>query len=224
MLSIICSPNTWLSLFISPPLPSFSLLSPERSVSLLLLNSMRLYWHRKQTSLSFSDWLCSTGASALPGALSLSYRYSTWVQQPSKHTQQGSHSQLDGHHSQHQPVSSICDNCNRAVHHNEVVQTVEWFSKLQLLGRFSRKLLWTEMLIGTMLMVAVMVTQLQIGSLMSVCSHLLCRCKEAVSGSWVLNLHHVIVIVVHGVEVNLPDIQVHLEKNFSFFFMNLFWI
>lgn len=62
------------------------------------------------TSLFSLDWLSSIGASALPGALSLSHCYSAWVQQPSKYTQQGSHSQLDGHHSQHQPVSLISNN------------------------------------------------------------------------------------------------------------------
>lgn len=45
------------------------------------------------------------GAAALPGPVPLPHRHRPRVQQPSKHSQQSSHPQLDGHHRQHQPVS-----------------------------------------------------------------------------------------------------------------------
>lgn len=58
------------------------------------------------TLLSCSvGWHSCIGAAAVPGSISLPHCNSAWIQQPSKYTQQSSHSQLDGHNSQHQPVS-----------------------------------------------------------------------------------------------------------------------
>lgn len=93
-----------------PCFPWYLIVSLHPSVSLLFLHSLCTHWNTPSLYFSLSllpsDWLSSIGASALPGTLSLSHRDSARVQQPSKYTQQGSHSQLDGHHSQHQPVSN----------------------------------------------------------------------------------------------------------------------